>query len=479
MVRYGYPEVVIPQIASTADISAVYTHEEACSEERDLDASVKYALQRVVKAPAASVAGAAGIEAAASPKAEPSGGPARPSPVALVQLWGNTLYHIDDLPMDARIPGEVPPVYTSFRKLAEKNCKVRAPLAAPSAGDLRPGPDGIERLATGAVGHTGEIERAVAAGSGGWGGLPSLEQLGVGLLPGMQLQGSEAVGASDARAPLEAAAGESKVEAVTGLLPSGPSADSLVAAGWRDRRSVLPFEGGETAGLARLRGWIWEGDHLKEYKETRNGMVGGEYSSKFSPWLAFGCLSPRLIHAEVRRYERERVENTSTYWLLFELIWRDFFRFSSIAWGSSLFQLSGPRDADLSKSPRLWKRDPALFRAWAQGKTGYPFVDANMRELLQSGFMSNRGRQNVASFFIKDMEMDWRLGAEWFEALLIDHDPGANYGNWTYQAGVGSDPREDRYFLIPKQSRQYDGKGAFMRHWLSKETAGWSQSDLH
>lgn len=85
----------------------------------------------------------------------------------------------------------------------------------------------------------------------------------------------------------------------------------------------------------------------------------------------------------------------------------------------------------------------------------------------------------MASFLVKDMELDWRLGAEWFESLLIDHDPGANYGNWTYQAGVGADPREDRYFLIPKQSRQYDGKGAFMRHWLGAETEGWSNEALH
>ena len=81
-------------------------------------------------------------------------------------------------------------------------------------------------------------------------------------------------------------------------------------------------------------------------------------------------------------------------------------------------------------------QDTKKFEAWAEGRTGVPFVDANMRELRHSGWMSNRGRQNVASFLVKDLGLDWRLGAEWFESQLLDHDVCSNYGNWNYAAGL-------------------------------------------
>jgi deoxyribodipyrimidine photo-lyase len=98
--------------------------------------------------------------------------------------------------------------------------------------------------------------------------------------------------------------------------------------------------------------------------------------------------------------------------------------------------------------------------------TGYPFVDANMRELAASGYMSNRGRQVVASFLVRDMALDWRLGAMHFESCLLDHDVCSNYGNWQYSAGVGSDPRDDRYFNIIKQTKMYDPSCAFIRLWI-------------
>nr|GMD08525.1 cryptochrome DASH, chloroplastic/mitochondrial [Ipomoea batatas] len=202
-------------------------------------------------------------------------------------------------------------------------------------------------------------------------------------------------------------------------------------------------------------------DLLKIYKETRNGMLGPDYSTKFSPWLASGCLSPRLIHAEVKRYEKERLSNASTYWVLFELIWRDYFRFLSIKVGNSLFHPGGPRKLNSN-----WSKDQKLFDAWRNGQTGYPLIDANMKELLTTGFMSNRGRQIVCSFLVRDMGIDWRMGAEWFEACLLDYDPCSNYGNWTYGAGVGNDPREDRYFSIPKQAQNYDPEGEFVAYWL-------------
>lgn len=153
-------------------------------------------------------------------------------------------------------------------------------------------------------------------------------------------------------------------------------------------RAVLKFEGGEIAGLERLQHYFWQANQLKDYKQTRNGMLGADYSSKFSPWLASGCLSPRRIYEAVKQYESERVKNDSTYWLIFELLWRDYFRFVCVKYGDRVFSAAGIRGLDLE-----WKQDPERFRCWQHGETGFPLVDANMREINTTGFMSNRGRQ--------------------------------------------------------------------------------------
>ena len=233
-----------------------------------------------------------------------------------------------------------------------------------------------------------------------------------------------------------------------------------------DARAALAFEGGEAAGTARLCRYVWEQDLLKTYKDTRNGMIGPDYSSKLSPWLALGCLSPRQIFDEVKRYERERVENDSTYWLTFELLWRDYFAFIAAKHGARLFRSSGLRGIELP-----WKHDHERFDLWCRGETGFPLVDANMRELRATGFMSNRGRQNVASFLTKNLGIDWRWGAEWFESLLIDYDVSSNWGNWNYTAGVGNDARGFRYFNIQKQSRDYDLHGYYVKLWLPELAA--------
>ncbi len=244
-----------------------------------------------------------------------------------------------------------------------------------------------------------------------------------------------------------------------GALP--PLADLGLAAPTPDRRAVLTFVGGETAGLARLNHYVWESDCLKTYKQTRNGMVGADYSSKLSPWLALGCLSPRRVYETVQAYEAERIRNDSTYWLIFELLWRDYFRLICAKHGDRVFYPSGLRGLLID-----WRQDWQRFEAWCKGETGFPLVDANMRELARSGFMSNRGRQNVASFLTKNLGIDWRMGAEWFESLLVDYDVCSNYGNWNYTAGVGNDARGFRYFNIPKQAKDYDPDGLYVKHWL-------------
>lgn len=228
-----------------------------------------------------------------------------------------------------------------------------------------------------------------------------------------------------------------------------------------DQRAAHSFKGGETEGLRRLRYYLWESNAIATYKETRNGLIGSDYSSKFSPWLSAGCLSPKFIYHELKRYEHERVSNESTYWLFFELLWRDYFRLMGKKHGNRIFLKSGPQNKPL----RHLKNNRESFQAWAEGRTGVPFIDANMRELNATGWMSNRGRQNVASFLVKDLKVNWQMGAEYFESLLLDYDPCSNWGNWNYVAGVGSDPREDRYFNILTQARNYDPEGDYVRLW--------------
>ncbi|MFB6111464.1 MAG: DASH family cryptochrome [Halobacteriaceae archaeon] len=251
------------------------------------------------------------------------------------------------------------------------------------------------------------------------------------------------------------------VEPERGSIPSLAELGYDPGAATPDDRGVMAFEGGEASGLSRLHDYVWVGDHLREYKETRNGLLGADFSSKLSPWLAIGALSPRRVSEAIDRYERERVANDSTYWLRFELLWRDFFQFQFAKHGAQFFAPGGIRE----RNELTWRADEAAFRRWADGRTGIPFVDANMRELRATGYMSNRGRQNAASFLANDLGIDWRRGAALFEARLIDHDVCSNYGNWAYVAGVGNDAR-DRSFDVLSQARRYDADGRYVRTWV-------------
>jgi deoxyribodipyrimidine photo-lyase len=186
-----------------------------------------------------------------------------------------------------------------------------------------------------------------------------------------------------------------------------------------------------------------------------------------------GCLSPRYIYWQVQEYEATRLKNDSTYWLIFELLWRDYFRFICAKHGTRIFRPSGLRGVTID-----WKHDRDRFELWCEGKTGFPLVDANMREIAATGFMSNRGRQNVASFLTKNLGIDWRWGAEWFESLLIDYDVCSNWGNWNYTAGVGNDARGFRFFNITKQAKDYDPQGEYVKHWLP-ELANLSAAKVH
>jgi deoxyribodipyrimidine photo-lyase len=217
-----------------------------------------------------------------------------------------------------------------------------------------------------------------------------------------------------------------------------------------------PFSPKENQGMARLNHYLWKTHGIQNYKETRNGLIRFDDSSKFSPWLNMGMISPRSVYYELKKYETEVCENESTYWLFFELLWRDYFKFFSLKFGRKIFQNSGSS-----------RKNGETFQSWCEGKTSDAFINANMNELNLTGWMSNRGRQNVASYLIHDLGVDWTWGAAYFEEKLFDYDPDLNWGNWLYLSGQGSDPRARKFNSI-KQAETYDPEGKYRQLWGSK-----------
>ncbi len=196
--------------------------------------------------------------------------------------------------------------------------------------------------------------------------------------------------------------------------------------------------------------------HAKTYKDTRNEMLRFDASTKFSLYLALGVLSPKMIMKSLKQYEKDYVKNDSTYWIYFELLWRDYFHFVHMKYGHKIFNKDGLFGVNTSKKQTEW------IQKWMRGETGFPLIDANMRFLNQTGYMSNRGRQNVANFFTKVLNQDWRIGAAYFESQLLDFDVSSNTLNWLYVSGLGNDPREQRLFNIITQGERYDIDRSFV-----------------
>ncbi|CAK8989385.1 unnamed protein product [Durusdinium trenchii] len=212
----------------------------------------------------------------------------------------------------------------------------------------------------------------------------------------------------------------------------------------REERQVFRWKGGETAALEHLKSYM-ESGALARYRGATESFAHGSDNpvnggTRLSPWLAFGCLSARMVVKEARDWERQHGKSCSTSKgvgkigstgnrLHTELLFRDFLRFSALAWGTSLFKIGGP----FGVTGIPWRKDLELFEKWRLGQTGFPFVDAGMRELAATGYISHLHRQCCAAFLARDLGLDWRMGAEHFESCLLDHTPDANWGNWAYR----------------------------------------------
>jgi deoxyribodipyrimidine photo-lyase len=251
------------------------------------------------------------------------------------------------------------------------------------------------------------------------------------------------------------------VEAPTSA-PSLPSGGKFLDQGspFNMFSSEKSFLGGESAAILHIEQYF-DRRLPDTYKQTRNQLNGMDYSSKFSPWLALGCCSARSIAKKLTDYEIQYGANDGTYWLWFELLWRDYFRFLHFKYGNALYQSKG-----LSAQPKN-PFNEEKFKAWISGNTGQSLIDAGMCELQVTGYLSNRMRQIVASYWIYDMGGDWQSGAAWFESQLIDYDVYSNQGNWLYIAGKGTDPRGGRPMNLSKQTQEHDPDGAYRKIWLN------------
>jgi deoxyribodipyrimidine photo-lyase len=231
-----------------------------------------------------------------------------------------------------------------------------------------------------------------------------------------------------------------------------------------DPRSAFPFRGDEASALARLQHYVFESDGLKTYKASRNGLVGSEFSSKFSPFLANGSLSVRQIWQALEVHQASFGPSEGCDWMRQELLWREFFLWSEQAHAEAFHSESGIQGRVPTANP-----DRELFRRWSRAECGHGLIDAQMRELNATGYLSNRGRQWVASHFVNSLQLPWTWGARYFEWMLIDADPALNTGNWAYLAGVGSDPRsfggQPRRFDLERQVQRYDPNRSHMQLW--------------
>jgi deoxyribodipyrimidine photo-lyase len=227
----------------------------------------------------------------------------------------------------------------------------------------------------------------------------------------------------------------------------------------------VPFSPGEAKAQDRLHKFVDEDERpVYRYAETRD-RLDATGTSRLSPYLRFGMLSARqAIVAALSAIEvapNQDARESATPWLN-ELIWREFYI-------HILYHFPQVREQSFRQSLQsiTWKNDLDAFSAWCQGQTGYPIVDAAMRQLSQTGWMHNRARMIVASFLTKDLLVDWRWGERWFMQHLVDGDPAANNGGWQWTAGTGTDAAP--YFRIFNpilQSQKFDPRGTYIRRWL-------------
>ena len=231
------------------------------------------------------------------------------------------------------------------------------------------------------------------------------------------------------------------------LLPEGVDVGALADV---DRAGCSPRlpTGGETAGRQHLRAWAR--DHLADYVQNHDDLAG-DRTSRISPYLHFGCLSPLEVAARLAHRPGGDA-------FVRQLAWRDFHMETTASFPALPSEELRPRG-------RLWLHDADVIAAWEQGRTGVAIVDAGMRQLLDEGWMHNRARLITASYLTKTLGIDWRHGAAHFLRWLVDGDIANNSANWQWVAGTGTDTRPNRILNPHRQAARHDPDGEYVaRH---------------
>jgi deoxyribodipyrimidine photo-lyase len=229
-----------------------------------------------------------------------------------------------------------------------------------------------------------------------------------------------------------------------------------------EKAKSTAFRGGEKEGLKRLEFYFNSPELVSNYKNSCDTLLGNNSTSNLSAYLAHGCLSPKRVYHKLVDFEKQNGRSDSTHELFMELLWRDYHRLIGKKFGNALFKKGGT----LEKEPEDVRQDEAVFKIWSEGRTGVPFVDAAITQLNTTGYIPFKARRVAASFLIYDLNINWQLGASYFESLLIDYDPCSNWGNWNTVAGVSIDTKESRHYNVVKQAKKYDLNGAYVSHWI-------------
>jgi deoxyribodipyrimidine photo-lyase len=248
-------------------------------------------------------------------------------------------------------------------------------------------------------------------------------------------------------------------------LPAVPDVSSIPIPDSPALPSAVPFPPGEAEAQRRLDAFAdLDAPRMYRYSEDRN-RLDLDGTSQLSPYLRFGMVSARRAVVSARSAieiaPNPQTRKGAETWLN-ELIWREFYvhilyHFPQVR-GSS-FRPQYDRIA--------WETDTGAFAAWCEGRTGYPVVDAAMRQLVHTGWMHNRARMIVASFLVKDLLIDWRWGERYFMQHLVDGDPAANNGGWQWTAGTGTDAAPYfRIFNPVLQGKKHDPSGRYVRRWV-------------
>lgn len=236
-----------------------------------------------------------------------------------------------------------------------------------------------------------------------------------------------------------------------------------------------PFGGGWRIGQAHLQAYF-SCPLPAPSNRASDALQGWDNSTKLSPWLALGALSPRQVVAQLRAFEDAAGRSESSERIYCQLLWREYFQWHAHCYRKRLFCFSGITD----QKP-LTSFYAQRYKAWCEGRTPYPLINACMQELNITGFLSHRGRQLTASCLIHELELDWRYGAAYFEQRLIDYDVASNWGNWQHLAGVGLDPTGKQHLDIDEQTQTYDADGTYTekwqgrRHCLNQDYYDWPQ----